>query len=274
MPTTSKYKKKDLLSSYIRRKTQKIKIVEDIVDLDIVDQEVNPVSDVDSKPVSTQDLHPLSIYNSTSVEPPINILKYIKSDRYNVLFTEKHRSFFIKNKDRIFSNRIEFNKSIVSFNIPFAESLHIYSPKTTKEYDDFIKSVPQRILSIPEGECAVIVSGIWKDEKTKVERIIHSAMVYNNKGKYYIFNPNDTSATYDDGFYDCYSEDNDLFIRPLRIRKKSLHYNIKDGACFVISYMLKLLCEMMTFNQFLTLVTKKTLKPITKKCFDKLEPKL
>jgi hypothetical protein len=227
-------------------------------------------SDLDSKNGLEMKIEPIP--EPVSKE---NLYQDIRStfptDRYSVLFTEKHRSFFINSKDRIFSNRTNFNKSIVRFNTSFALELKIPSPITNNDYDDFIKNTPQRVLSVPEGECAVIVSGMWKNEDLKVGRIIHASMVYNNKGKYYIFNANDDPKTYDDGFYDCYTDDNPLFLRPLRVRKTALHEEVVDGACFVISYALKLLCETMPFNKFLNLVTKKSLYEIMKKCFEELE---
>lgn len=293
MPKSSKNKKRktqnsEIISYYKNRKTQKKKIFKsyssksDSKNGSSKNGSSNKEYKIESK---------IEIKNDSNIEsknglemkiesipesvPKENVYKDIQSkfptDRYSVLFTEKHRSFFINSKDRIFSNRTNFNKSIVRFNTSFAMELKIPSPITNNEYDEFIKNTPQRVLSVPEGECAVIVSGMWKDEDLKVGRIIHASMVYNNKGKYYIFNANDDPKTYDDGFYDCYTDDNPLFVRPLRVRKSALHEEVADGACFVISYALKLLCEKMPFNKFLNLVTKKSLYEIMKKCFEELE---
>ena len=191
-----------------------------------------------------------------------------KTDKYSVLFTEKHRAFFVGSRDRIFSNRTSFSNANERFNISFAMELKIPSPKTNKDFDEFIGDVPNRVLSVAEGECAVVINGRWENEKLKTGKIIHAVMVYNNGGKYYIFNANDDPGTYDDGFYDCYPVDNPAFVRPLRVRKTPLHYGFKEGACFTISYALKLLCEVMPFDEYLDFVKHKSLEEIMAKCFD------
>jgi len=202
-----------------------------------------------------------------------HILQNVKknTDKYLVFFTEKHRSFFLNSKDRIFSNRTDFNKAIVRFNTSFAAELKIYNPKTKAEFEDFIKNAPERVLSVPLGECAVILGGSWVDDEKKTDRIIHSVMVYNKNGKYLIFNPNDNPGTYDDGFYECYPVDNKVFERPLRVRPHDLHAGIKGGGCFVIAYALKILCETMSFSQFMKLVKTKSLREIMEKCFEIME---
>jgi hypothetical protein len=218
-----------------------------------------PVEKIESSPMVTERIE--------------NILEQVKknNDKYLVSFTEKHRNFFVESKDRIFSTRTDFNKAIARFNTSFASELKIYNPRTKDEFEDFIKDTPHRVLSVPIGECAVILGGAWVNDEKKTERIIHSVMVYNKKGKYLIFNPNDNPGTYDDGFYECYPIDNKVFDRPLRSRIHDLHIGITGGACFVISYALKILCETMPFVQFMKLVKTKSLREIMEKCFEVME---
>ncbi len=205
------------------------------------------------------------IQNAVINAKDINIM-----NKYKVNFTEKHRQFFLESRDRIFSGRTPFETAIVRFNVSFASELKLYNPKTKKEFDEFISKTPERVLSVPEGGCEVIVCGTWGGSKDQ-EKIIHAGMVYNKKGKYMIFNPNDDDKCYDDGFYYCYTSDNAAFDRPLRGRKQDLHFGIKSGACFVISYALKILCEKMKYAEFIKLVKTKTLREIMEKCFEVME---
>ena len=195
----------------------------------------------------------------------------VKGDptQISIVFTNKPYRFFMESQDRIFSSRTPFEKAMERFNVSFAKQLNIYSPKTNAEYELFMLSAPQRILAVQEGTCEVVISGSWGNPKTKEGRNAHAVMVHKNeKGHYLIFNANDDDKTArEDGFYDCYHFDNDLFYRPLEHRKYSLHKSFEEGACFVISYALKLLCERMPLAAFLSMVKKKDLEYIMREAY-------
>ncbi len=243
-------------------------IAEQITKIDSVVIAENPKLITTGSPVAVE-----------KVESPKEITEQIQkalvkakdSDKYKVIFTEKHRDFFKNSRDRIFSSRTPFEKAIVRFNTSFASELKIKNPKNNEEFNDFISKTPERVLAVPAGECAVIVCGTLIGKKPNMEKIIHAGMVYNKNGKFYVFNPNDDEHCYDDGFYYCYPSDNPVFERPLRARKTDLHIGITGGACFTIAYALKILCETMPFSQFMKFVKTKSLSEIMEKCFEVME---